>query len=165
MSGPRRRYGASGVHLAAHLTAFAIAAYALAQALGGRGARDVVVWLVAGALLHDLVLVPAYSAADWATRRVVRGRVPAINHVRVPAVISGVLLLVYFPLVLSRAPGNIERATGHRPADYGLRWLIVTAVLFAASGLLYAARVRAAGARARRRPGPRRPPGPCAPRR
>jgi len=150
----RRVYGSSPLHLAAHLVAFAVAAYALRQALGGRGARDVVVWIVAGALLHDLVLVPAYSAADRLASLATRGRVRVLNHVRVPAVIAGVLLLVYFPLILARAPGNVQRATGHRPADYGLRWLIITAALFAASALLYAARVTAtaAGARRRRRP-------------
>ena len=138
----RRAYGASGVHLAVHLAAVAIIAYALAQALAGRGAREVVVWFIAGALLHDLVLLPAYSAADRAAQRLARGGPPAINHIRIPAVVSGVLLLVYFPLILAKAPGNVERATGHRPADYGLRWAAITATLFAVSGLVYALRVR-----------------------
>jgi hypothetical protein len=60
--------------------------------------------------------------------------------------------LVYFPLILTRAPGNFERATGHGPADYGLRWLAITAGLFAISAVLYAARVRAARSAERRRP-------------
>ena len=152
MSWFRRRYGGGSLHLAVHLTAFAVIAYALVQAVGGRGGRDVLVWIVAGALLHDLVLLPAYSLADRAARRMLRG-VPAINHIRMPAAVSLMLLLVYFPLILDRAPGNIERATGHRPPDYALRWVAITAGLFTVSGLAYGVRVvRAARPAARRRP-------------
>ena len=137
----RASYGASGVHLAAHAVAFGVAGYALAQVLGARGARDVVVWMVAGALLHDLVLLPAYSFADRGLRFGLRRLPPrVINHIRVPAAVAAVMLLVYFPLILARSPGNVERASGHRPADYGVRWLAITAALFAASGLVYIVR-------------------------
>ena len=141
MSRLRAAYGASGLHLAANLAAFGVAGYALAQALGGRGARDVVVWIVAGALLLDLVLLPVYSLADRGLRLLLRGRsAGVINHIRIPAAVSGALLLVYFPLILARAPGNIERAAGHRPADYGARWLLLTAASFAVSGVVYVLR-------------------------
>jgi hypothetical protein len=151
----RRRYGASPWHLAAHLVAFAVAAYALSRVLDPRYSRglNVVVWLVGAAVVHDLVLVPGYSLLDVAARRASRhmtpGAVPAINHLRFPAAMSGALLLVYFPLVLAKADGNYVHATGHHVTGFGARWLAITAALFAVSGLAYLVRVRARRARAR----------------
>jgi Na+/melibiose symporter-like transporter len=151
----RGRYGASPWHLAAHLAAFAVAAYALGRVLDPRYSRglDVVVWLVGAAVIHDLVLVPAYSLLDAVARRASRraapGGVPAINHLRFPVAISGALLLVYFPLVFAKADGNYVRATGHHVTGFGTRWLAITAVLFCVSGLAYLVRVRAQRARAR----------------
>ena len=54
-----------------------------------------------------------------------------------PAAISGVLLLVYFPLILVRADGTYVRATGHPSPATPARWLAITAGLFLASGLVY----------------------------
>ena len=135
----RLRYGAPIWHLAGHALAFAVITYALIQLLQPSVGRPVtiVVWLVAGAALHDLVFLPLYSLADRGARAV-GGR--AVNYVRVPAVISGVLLLVYFPLILSKAPATYERNTGRPPPDYLARWLAITAGLFVVSGLVWAAR-------------------------
>jgi hypothetical protein len=132
---PRLRYGASPLHLAGHLAALAVAAYALSRVFQ----TGVLVWLVGGALLHDLVFLPLYSLADGLARRASRR---AINYVRVPAVISGTLLLVYFPLILSKAPATYERNTGRHPPDYLARWLAITAALFAGSAVIWAIRRR-----------------------
>jgi hypothetical protein len=135
----RLRYGAPAWHLAGHAITFAVIAYALSRLLQpsvGRPAT-VVVWLLAGAALHDLVFLPLYSLADRIARAV-GGR--AVNHLRVPAVISGVLLLVYFPLILGKAPAAYDRNTGRPPPDYLARWLVITGGLFVASGLVWAAR-------------------------
>ena len=82
--------------------------------------------------------MPAYSALDGVARGVTRARapraVPAINHLRFPAAISGAMLLVYFPLILVRADGNYVRATGHHVTGFAARWLTITAGLFLASG-------------------------------
>lgn len=149
-----RRYGASPLHLLGHLAAFAICAYALAQIIDGGAVVNFVVWFGGAALLHDLVFLPLYSGLDrvahgWARRvhgAAPRGRrhpdVPVVNHVRAPALISGLLLLVYFPLILGTAQGEYLRATGHHPDGYARNWILVTAVLFAGSALLYAIRVR-----------------------
>jgi hypothetical protein len=146
---PRLRYGAPAWHLAGHALAFAAIAYALSRLLQPSVGRPlaVIVWLVAGAALHDLVFLPLYSLGDRVLREV-GGR--AVNHLRVPAAISGVLLLVYFPLILSKAPATYERNTGRQPPDYLERWLAITAGLFAASALLWAFRA-ARSARRRRR--------------
>ena len=154
----RERYGGSPLHLLGHLLALALIVYAVSRVVDPRFSRglNVVVWLVGGAIVHDLVLVPAYSALDAVARRVARSRapgaVPAINHIRFPAAMSGAMLLVYFPLILVRADGTYTRATGHHVTGFATRWLAISAGLFLASGLVYVVRVRASRARAPRRP-------------
>jgi hypothetical protein len=145
----RLRYGAPIWHLAGHAAAFAAIAYALSRLMAPGVGRPltIVVWLVAGTVLHDLVFLPLYSLADRGVRAV-SGR--AVNYLRVPAVISGVLLLVYFPLILSKAPAAYERNTGRPPPDYLARWLAITAGLFAASGVVWAVRAARAAKRSRR---------------
>ena len=156
----RSRYGASPLHLVGHLLGVARALYTHSRVLDTRVSRrlNVLVWLVGGAILHDLVLVAGYSALDAAAQRVTRPRasraVPAINHLRFPAAISGAMLLVYFPLILVRADGNYVRATGHHVTGFASRWLAITAGLFLASGLVYLVRVRASRARAPHPPAP-----------
>ena len=155
MSAWRRAYGANPLHLAAHAAAFAAAGYALLRILERAPLGNFLLWFVGAALLHDLVLLPLYSLLDVGARlglgaRARRARVPAINHLRVPALISGLLLLVYFPLILVEAPGNYVRATGHPAHGYARNWLLITAALFALSGLIYLGRsIRAARRRAR----------------
>jgi hypothetical protein len=154
----RERYGGSPLHLLGHLLALALIVYAVSRVVDPRFSRglNVVVWLVGGAIVHDLMLVPAYSALDGVARRLVRSRapaaVPAINHIRFPAAMSGAMLLVYFPLILVRADGTYARATGHHVTGFATRWLAISAGLFLASGLVYVVRVRASRARAPRRP-------------
>lgn len=138
----RRLYGAPPLHLLGHLAALALAVYALLQAIDldrTIAARSFALWFLGGALLHDLVLVPAYTLLDRGARRVLG--VSAINHVRAPVVLAAALLLVHWPLILNDAPGTYRRATGRDPSGYLERWLWICAALFAASALLYAWRV------------------------
>jgi hypothetical protein len=145
----RRRYGASPLHLVAHLAAIAIAVYAVSKVLHPRYSRGLnyLVWLLAGAVLHDLVLAPGCALLDRLVRALPRS---AVNHVRFPAVVSGALLLVYWPLILVRADGNYVRATGRHVEGFATRWLLITAGLFLASALVYAARAGVRGRAARR---------------
>jgi hypothetical protein len=149
----RRRYGASPFHLVGHLLAIAIAVYAVSKVLHPRYSRGLnyLVWLLGGAVVHDLVLAPAYALIDRLVRALPRS---AVNHVRFPAVVSGAMLLVYWPLILVRADGNHVRATGQHVDGFATRWLLITAGLFAASALVYAARAAVRGRAARRPHGP-----------
>jgi hypothetical protein len=155
MSAWRRAYGASPLHLAVHAAAFAAAGYALLRILERGPVENFVLWFVGAALLHDLVLLPLYSLLDVGTRlglrrHALRTRVPVINHLRVPGLISGLLLLVYFPLILVEAERNYVRATGHHVHGYARNWLLVTAALFAGSAVIYLGRsIRAARRRDR----------------
>ena len=147
MSFLRRRYGASPLHLLAHAAAFVIAAYAFAQGFRGGKVVNFVAWFFGAAVLHDLVFFPLYSGLDrlahHATRH--RGRkheVAVVNYVRVPALISGLLLLIYFPLILGLVDRTYFHASGQHLEGYTRNWLLITAALFTGSAVLYAIRVR-----------------------
>jgi hypothetical protein len=135
----RRRYGASPLHMAGHLVALALAAWALLQLADTSAFGRVVAWLVAAVVVHDLVLLPAYSGLDRATQRAA-GR--AVNFVRVPAAISLLLLVVFWGAISGAGEGAYRRASGLGFDGYLERWLLVTAALFAVAALLYAARRR-----------------------
>jgi hypothetical protein len=144
------------------LASFAVTAYAGVRLLDGADALGVVLWFAGAALLHDLLLVPLYSAADRAAQRVLRrrgaaGPSPAVNYVRVPAFVSGVLLLVWFPLITG-PPERYAAYSGLPSGGFGTRWLLLTAGLFAASAAVAAVRTplsrRRGTGRGRRKPGP-----------
>lgn len=141
-------YGDSVTHLGLMAASFALALYAGVRLVAGDPV-GVLLWFAGGALLHDLALLPAYSAADRGLQRWGRvgaddgpGRAAAhsgtapgmrwINHLRVPAAVSLLLLLVWFPLILRRVE-DFPEATGLSPDVYLGRWLLVTAALFAGS--------------------------------
>jgi hypothetical protein len=124
---------------------FALAAYAGVRLLADDW-FGVALWLVGAALLHDLVLLPVYAVAD---RVVVRGLGAAgrrewTMYVRVPAALSGLLLLVWFPLISGMVDRRYRSATALSPDGFLGRWLLITAVLFGGSALLLALRVRRA---------------------
>jgi hypothetical protein len=141
----KRRYGASPLHVVGHLAVFGIAAFALAQIVNGGAWINFVVWFGGAALLHDIVFLPFYSLLDRFQlsfhRRLPDRRVPIINHIRAPALISGMLLLVYFPLILGAAGPEYHKATGHHLQGYLRNWLLITAVLFLGSAVVYGVRV------------------------
>ncbi|MFE6049433.1 hypothetical protein ACFQ6N_01600 [Kitasatospora sp. NPDC056446] len=159
--GFRERYGASPLHLLLLVCSFALALYAGIRLLKG-DPLGVAIWFVGAALLHDLVLLPLYTLTDRAAqaltgvRRASAGgahRMPAVNYLRVPAFLSLLLLVVWYPLILRRVPGY-HAATGLDPAVFLGRWLLLTAAFFAVSALC----LLAATARRRRSERPRREP-------
>ncbi|MFJ3698582.1 hypothetical protein ACIPW9_31460 [Streptomyces sp. NPDC090052] len=173
-----RRYGAHPVHLLVMACCFTVAGYAAVQLLMGRTVA-VAVWFIGAALLHDLVLVPLYSAADLTAQAALpphkgrpghtdskgrqgctdseghRGRTGrsagrrGLNHLRTPVVLSLLLLLVWFPLILRRS-APYHQDTGLSDSVYLDRWLLITAGLFVASALT--ALVNTARRRHRARP-------------
>lgn len=138
------------------LCSFALCGYAGVRLLDGDRLL-IALWFVGAAVLHDLVLLPLYAAADRALVKGAGRRRGRINHVRVPAALSGLLLLVWFPLITGRVSERYPGATGLSADSYATRWLILTAVLFGGSAVLFA--VRSRGRRRRReRVGDGRPP-------
>jgi len=146
----RRRYGASPLHLLAHLALLPLAGWALLQILQLNTARTILLWFLGAVVLHDLVLLPAYSALDRAAERATGS---AINYVRVPAGIWLLLGLVFYPVIAGRGDAAYHRVSGLHFEGYFGRWLLAGAVLFSISGIAYTA--RAASRRRTRAPAPR----------
>jgi hypothetical protein len=145
-----RRYGASPWHLAGHLAYLALAAYVLAQLLDRPSAANIVTWLIAAVVLHDLVLLPAYTLLDRALWRAAPR--PLAGALRTAAVLSGLTLLVFFPPILGLNDRTFARAAGYDPSGYLARWLALVAAITAVSLAVTALRTaRRAGPRARPR--------------
>ncbi len=150
----RRHYGAHPIHLLLMLACFAVAGYALSRMHAQGGLGRIILWFALGLIVHDLIGWPLYTWADLALQRLAPHRrrgeppsVPWINHVRVPVFLSGVLLLISFPLVLRLSSGPYEDLTGVSESVYLGHWLLVTGVFFTASAAVYGLRLL----RARRR--------------
>src|SRR6266700_4259167 len=108
MSRLLRWYGAGPLHLLTMLGCLALAGYAAAELLPNN-AVGILVWFVGAVIGHDLLLMPLYTLADRSVMAVFRHRppslpaVPWINYRRVPAALSGMLLLIWVPLSLRLA--------------------------------------------------------------
>lgn len=136
-----RRVGASPAHLVLLVACLALAAYAAFFLLGDPGLLRVLVWFAGAALVHDLVLFPLYSVLDRVLVAAGRGRVPLVNHVRVPALGAGLALLMFWPGIVRQGEDTHLAATGLDQSPYLARWLGLTAVLFGLSALVYGGRV------------------------
>lgn len=136
-----RRYGASAWHLVTMLGLAAVTAYAVSRLLGDPALIRIAAWFVGAAVVWDLLLGPLYAGADAALRPVSRRLrvqgVRPLNYVRVPALLSSLLLVVYAPLVLQRSEGVFSAKSGLSQDVYLGRWLGVTAALFGVSAVLY----------------------------
>ena len=141
-----RWYGASPLHLLALLACFGLAGYAAARLVSSHPVA-VVVWFGGAVIGHDLLLMPLYSLADRSAMAALRHRephlpaAPWINYVRVPAALSGLLLLVWFPLIL-RLQSPYHASTTLSADPYLWHWLAVTGTLFLLSAVAFALRLR-----------------------
>ncbi|MFH8448715.1 hypothetical protein ACH4CD_05695 [Streptomyces fungicidicus] len=123
------------------LVSFVLCGYAGVRLLDGDWFL-VALWFVGAAVIHDLVLLPLYSAADRALVKGAGRRRGRVGYVRVPAALSGLLLLVWFPLISGRVSERYAGVAGQSADGYAARWLLVTAVLFGGSAVVYAVRTR-----------------------
>ena len=135
------------LQLLALLASFAVAGYAAVRLLAGNPI-GIGAWFVGSAVVHDLVLFPLYAGLDAALVLLLRrhpvlatiGGVPWLNHLRVPAVVCGLLLLVWSPLIL-RLPTAFHAASGLSERPFLPHWLAVTVVLFGISAATLIARI------------------------
>ncbi|WP_163507581.1 hypothetical protein [Fodinicola acaciae] len=125
----RRFYGASGWHLAALLMCFLVAGYAIWLVAADPLAWLMLLWFLGAVVIHDLVLFPVYALV---TR--------SVNYVRVPALASGLLFLLFFPGIVRQGAGSFQDATGLTQQPYLFRWLLFTAAAFALSAIIYVLR-------------------------
>lgn len=148
----RRWYGEGPLHLLLMTASLALAGYAGVRLLEGDTFR-ILLWFVGAAVVHDLVLLPLYTSADRVLQTGPVRRSGAVNFVRVPVFLSGLLLLMWFPLI-TRHTARYEPASGMSPDRFLGNWLLIVAGLFAVSALWFVART----VRARRRARKGRPP-------
>lgn len=147
----RYLYGEHPLHLLVLVASFALTGYVVSELVPDPSAWWILVWFLGAVVAHDLVLYPLYALADqplviarWARRRVLPRhgvRVPATNHVRLPALGAGVLGLIYLPTIAGRGGETFAFAAGHGLAGQYENWLLVTGVLFGVSAVLYALRL------------------------
>jgi hypothetical protein len=148
------------LQLLALLASFAVAGYAAVRLLAGNPI-GIGAWFVGSAVVHDLVLFPLYAGLDAALVLLLRrhprlatvGGVSWLNHLRVPAVVCGLLFLVWSPLIL-RLPTEFPAASGLSEQPFLPHWLAVTLALFGISTATLIARIttktRRAGSSAER---------------
>jgi hypothetical protein len=145
----RSLYGAGPVHLLALLASFAVAAYALSRSLElTANPNRLLLWMGGSIVAHDFVLLPLYATLGLiaALLLIPRGggsrlRIAALNHLRFPALLSGLLLLVWYPLI-GGPERSFMRNTGLSTDVYLERWILLSAALFGLSAAVFALRYR-----------------------
>jgi hypothetical protein len=153
-NGFRRIYGSHPLHLLTLLAGFALFGYVIASvkptALWNPNTwwQSIAVWFAVAIIAHDLVLFPLYALADrllLSAGRIRSGRgdapVPLLNYVRVPALASGLSLLVFLPGIIEQGAPTYMAATGQTQDPFLGRWLLLTAAVFAISAAVYAIRL------------------------
>jgi hypothetical protein len=146
----RRLDAGQAVRLLVIVGCLAFAGYVADRVIRVPYAWMIGLFFVGAIVAHDFVLYPVYALADRLVRRPGLGAkdrtgLPWINHVRIPALLSALLLLMFFPLVFGLGARTYRSATGLDTGPFLGRWLLVTAVLFVLSGLLYLWRLWRAG--------------------
>ncbi len=144
----RRLYGASPLHLLTLIASLLITAAAVTRWFDNTGPITVriIVWFAGAIIGHDLILLPLYSLLD----RLAFGRGPRRDagrapdrgawrvYVRVPALLSGLIFVVFFPEILKLGNQVFDVASGLHQDVYLTRYLLTCGTLFALSGLAYA---------------------------
>jgi hypothetical protein len=155
-----RWYGAGPLHLLTMLGCFGVAGYAAAELLPNN-AVGIPVWFAGAVIGHDVILMPMYTVADRSAMAVFRHRrpqlpaVPWINYLRIPTALSGMLLLIWFPLIF-RLPRRFTVTTTLSLDPFLWHWLAVTGALFLLSATALAVRLRVGRGRRKTRDGRRR---------
>ena len=150
-AGFRTAYGAGALHLLIMMAGLILLGYLIITAgpstlwkPQGSWWQSMALWFAAAVIVHELVLFPVYSLADRLLGgAVARVGIPVRNYLRVPMLGSGLILLVFLPDITERGAGTYFADTGLTQQPFLGRWLMLTAVMFAASGLSYA--IRAVG--------------------
>lgn len=149
----RYEYGAGPLHLIAVIASLAIALYAILRIFEIPSTGGILLWMGAAIVAHDFIAMPVYSLflriAEEGVDATVRPRRRALltlNHIRIPAAFSAVLLLLSFPLVFQIDEPRYRITTGLDLDRYLGNWLLITGVMFAVSGLLLALKLRSRAA-------------------
>jgi len=147
----RKAYDASPLHLLASAASFAIAGYGFFMIFKSPAPESTMLFFVAAIFAHDMIAFPLYSGLNFVAGRatgagkpdaVAAVGVPAINYLRVPFILSAISFVMFFPLILGLSSERYENSTGLDSGVFLGRWLGICAVLFTASAILYAVKLR-----------------------
>ena len=148
----RYEYGAGPLHLIAVLSSLALVLYAILRIFEIPSTGGILLWMGLAIIAHDFIALPLYSlflrVAEEGVDAGVRPRRRALltlNHIRIPAAMSLLLLLISFPLVFQLDEPRYELTTGLDLDRFLGNWLLITAVLFGVSGILLALKIRTRG--------------------
>ncbi len=154
----RELYGSGPLHLLALIASLLITAAAVTRWFDNNLSTTVrvLVWFTGAIIAHDLILLPLYSVLDriaFGARHEHRGppahgRAHGLVYLRVPALLSGLLFVVFFPEILRLGNQTFAIASGLHQNVYLTRYLLTCGVLFALSGLMYAVSLGRARSRA-----------------
>ncbi|MBE1467408.1 hypothetical protein [Kibdelosporangium phytohabitans] len=123
------------------LASFVLTGYVVVHIVAEPDLSRMLLWFAAAVIGHDLILFPMYTLADHAARHLLpRRRLPMLNYLRVPALASGLLLLVFLPGIIRQGADTYLAATGQTQEPFLYRWLLLTAIFFTASAIVYALR-------------------------
>ncbi|HZC10091.1 MAG TPA: hypothetical protein VE485_08710 [Mycobacterium sp.] len=151
--GISRVYGDHPLHLLTMAAGFALLGYVVAtvkpMTLWNPHSwwQSIAVWFAAAIIAHDLLLFPIYALADrilWVEagqRRVGQPRVSVRNYLRIPALGSGLTLLVFLPGIIRQGASTYLAATGQTQQPFLGRWLLLTAAMFTTSAVVYLLRL------------------------
>jgi hypothetical protein len=151
----RELYGSHPLHVLTMLAGFGLAGYILTifkpVTLWNPQVwwQSIALWFAAAIVFHDLVLFPVYafadrlltSAADRRRPRHGEPLVPALNYVRIPALGSSLMLLIFLPGIIRQGASTYLAATGQTQQPFLGRWLLLTGAMFATSAIFYTIRV------------------------
>ena len=150
----RDLYGSHPLHLLTLVAGFALLGYIVATIKPATlwnpqtWWQSIAVWFAAAIIAHDLVLFPIYALLDrilLSTQRVRarrrEPRVPVLNYIRIPAMASGLMLLVFLPGIIEQGAPTYAAATGQTQDPFLGRWLLLTAAMFATSAVVYGIRL------------------------
>lgn len=148
----RKLYGSHPLHLLTMLAGFALLGYLIVTAQPsvlwkpeGTWWKSMALWFAAAIVFHDLVLFPIYALADRllgaTSKRRNEPRVSPRNYLRVPALGSGLILLIFLPDIIEQGAKKFFEDTGLTQEPFLGRWLMLTAAMFAISALSYATQV------------------------
>jgi len=153
----RRLYGADPLHLLSFVAGGLIsgaAVYGWFDSFVTSDSIRILIWFLGAAIAHDLVLLPIYSVLDRGALLGLRvhslhppsdppaapphHRPPGWVYLRIPALFSGLIALVFFPEALRLGNTTFQIASGMTQDVYLSRLLLTCGAAFALSGLAYA---------------------------
>jgi hypothetical protein len=165
MSKVRRVHDRQLLHVLAIVVSFAIVAAGVAGWFqAGSDPRGIILWALGSAIAFEWILLPLAWLLDWvalgrpwtvgfaddrrAPDQAQTDRAPGNRaYVRVPALLSALLLIAFAPLIFRADTPTFVATTGIAPPDYLARWLLATAAMFAVSAAAYALSLRRRGRR------------------